>query len=118
MKSFLPKFVQRLYIKKSYLEKAVNLEFTESGIVQSVMFSYYDTQRNLDIARACLNLYKYDEDTLNSFISKLEVTLKEHIEWKKRRDKIKLYLSQGGLGNWAGKKWDLENMIKLLKNSK
>lgn len=110
------KFIQRLFIRKNHLQKAVNEDFTDSGIVKSVSFFYSNTEDNLKVLKKCLYLYKYDTKTIKESIEVLEEKLKNTIEWKKRRDEIKVYLSQGGLGNWAGRKNTLEDMIKTLKN--
>lgn len=110
------KFIQRLFIRKNHLQKAVNEDFTDSGIVKSVAFFYSNTEDNLKVLKKCLYLYKYDTKTIKESIEVLEEKLKNTIEWKKRRDEIKVYLSQGGLGNWAGRKNTLEDMIKTLKN--
>lgn len=110
------KIIQRLFYRKSYLEKTVNLDFTETGVVWSVGFGYYDTKNNLKVLKKCLKLYKYDRLTIENYISKLETSLKKTIKWKEDLDKRKRYLSQGGLGNWYGKKCTLEDMIKELKS--
>ena len=110
------KFIQRLFIRKNHLQKAVNEDFTDSGIVKSVSFFYSNTEDNLKVLKKCLYLYKYDKETILESIKILEDKLKDTIEWKKRRDEIKAYLSQGGLGNWAERKNTLKDMIETLKN--
>ena len=110
------KFIQRLFIRKNHLQKAVNEDFTDSGIVKSVSFFYSNTENNIKVLKKCLYLYKYDKKTILESITILEDKLKDTMEWKKRRDEVKAYLSQGGLGNWAGRKNTLEDMIETLKN--
>ena len=110
------KFIQRLFIRKNHLQKAVNEDFTNSGIVKSVSFFYSNTENNVKVLKKCLYLYKYDKKTISESINILEDKLKDTIEWKKRRDEVKAYLSQGGLGNWAGRKNTLKEMIETLKN--
>lgn len=109
------KFIQRLFYKKHFLQKAVNLDFTETGVVWSVNFAYYETENNLKVLKKCLKLYRYGNKEISEAINSLEKTLKGTIEWKEDMDRRKRYLSQGGLGNWYGKKCTIEEMIKLLK---
>ena len=110
------KFIQRLFIRKSHLQKAVKEDFTDNGIIKSVSFFYSNTENNVKVLKKCLYLYKYDKKTISESIKILEDKLKCTIEWKKRRDEVKVYLSQGGLGNWYGRKCTLEDMLTQLKN--
>ena len=112
------KFIQRLFIRKNHLQKAVKEDFTNSGIIQKVSFFYSETENNLKVLKKCLYLYKYDTKTILESIRILKDKVKDTIEWKNNRDKMKLYLTQGGLGNWAGRKNTLKSMITELEKYK
>jgi hypothetical protein len=107
------KLLRRLFCKKHYLEMAVNEDFTKNGVVETVMFAYYDTSSNLKVLIDCIELHDYDNETLNSFISILEQKVINTKKWREGKR-----LSQGGLGNWAGRLWNLEDMITMLKSKK
>jgi hypothetical protein len=103
----------RLFIKRNYIEKAINFEFTKNHSSNVVLFYYSDTSKNLTILKKCLSLYKYTNEELDNYIEVLTKKLTSHIEWKENNRKR---LSQAGLGNWARKKRDLEDMLKELKS--
>ena len=45
------KFIQRLFIRKNHLQKAVKEDFTNSGIIQKVSFFYSETENNLKVLK-------------------------------------------------------------------
>tara|TARA_R110000782_G_scaffold178772_1_gene269608 strand:+ start:419 stop:763 length:345 start_codon:yes stop_codon:yes gene_type:complete len=108
------KALLRLFYKKTDLQKAVEGNFTKTSVSSVVMFVGVDESENLYIAKMCLKLYDYSRTELQSYIDYLEIEMKSHIEWREERKKQRLFLSQSGLGNWAGTLFSYEKMIKLL----
>ena len=110
--------IQRLFTKREDFKKAINFDFTSYGTNSVVMFISVDSDKNLTVLKRCLKLYKYSSEEIEQALKQLETTLQSRLDEHFRQASLKIYKSQGGLGNWAGVNNSYEVMIKTLIQQK